>query len=65
MTFQGQDINTIGYCQCKKRSSLTSVIEDTGYWLICCDCGKPIEDGFHYYNHFDGEDHEEWEEEDE
>ena len=21
-------------------------------------CGKPLEDGFHYYNHYDGEDHD-------
>lgn len=20
--------------------------------------GKPLEDGFHYYNHYDGEDHD-------
>lgn len=46
------------YCTCKNRSSVTSEIGDFGYWYVCCDCGKRLEDGFHYYNHYDGEDHD-------
>ena len=29
-----------------------------GYWDACCNCGKKIEDGHHFYNHYDGEDHD-------
>ena len=48
------------YCQCKIRSAVTSDVEsdDFGYWDICCDCGKRIEFGYHEYNHYDGEDHD-------
>lgn len=48
------------YCNCKNSSSITTGFEDDfGYWDVCCDCGKRIEDGYHYYNHYDGEDHDE------
>jgi hypothetical protein len=46
------------YCKCLNSSSVTSELGDWGYWLICCDCGKRLEDSFHYYNHYDGEDHD-------
>lgn len=46
------------YCTCKQCSSVTSRAEEFGYRDVCCDCGKPLEDGFHYYNHYDGEDHD-------
>ena len=58
MLFRGIELSNSDYCQCKKRSAVTSEVEDFGYWDICCDCGKPIEYGFHYYNHYDGEDHD-------
>ena len=29
---------------------------DFGYWDVCSDCNKKIEDGFHQYNHYDGVD---------
>ena len=45
------------FCDCEKSSSLTSEIGEFGYWLVCCDCNKPIEDSFEYYNHYDGVDH--------
>ncbi|MDD3028531.1 MAG: hypothetical protein PHI41_10880 [Erysipelotrichaceae bacterium] len=45
------------FCRCKNTTSVTSEEGDFGYWDICCDCGLPIEDGYHYYNHYDGEDH--------
>ncbi len=32
--------------------------DEFGYWDVCVDCGKKIENGYHYYNHYDGEDHE-------
>lgn len=58
MYFKGMPIEKIGYCKCKSTTSVTSEIEEWGYWDVCCKCGKPIEDGFHYYNHYDGEDHD-------
>lgn len=48
------------YCNCKNSSSITTGFEDDwGYWDVCCDCGKPLEGGYHDYNHYDGEDHDE------
>ncbi len=58
MSYKGIPVEKIGYCKCLNRSSITSEPEEWGYWYVCCDCGKPIEDGFHYYNHYDGEDHD-------
>lgn len=58
MLFNGKQLKEEDYCKCKFRSAVTSFIDDFGYWDICCNCGKPIEDGFHYYNHYDGEDHD-------
>ena len=46
------------YCQCKNMKSITTEACEHGYWDICCQCGKRIEGGFHYYNHYDGEDHD-------
>lgn len=56
--FDGISIEKVGYCKCHNPSYVTSQIENLRYWDVCCDCGKPIEDGFHYYNHCDGEDHD-------
>ena len=49
----------IEYCNCKSVACVTTGFEDDfGYWDVCITCGKKIEDGHHYYNHYDGEDHE-------
>ena len=45
------------FCKCKDLQALTVEDGEFGYWDICCTCGLPIEDGYHYYNHYDGEDH--------
>lgn len=53
-------INNDEYCTCMSPSSVTTGYEDDfGYWEVCCDCGKRIEDCHHYYNHNDGEDNDE------
>lgn len=47
------------YCTCEKLDSVTVGYEDDwGYWDVCTKCGKKLEGGHHYYNHFDGEDHD-------
>lgn len=46
------------FCKCANLSSVTSEISEFGYYDVCCTCGKPLENGFHYYNHYDGEDHD-------
>ncbi len=47
------------YCNCSERRAITAGVEDDfGYWDVCIGCGKKIEDGYHFYNHYDGEDHE-------
>ena len=47
-----------GFCTCVDCMGITSGYEDSfGFWDVCIKCGKRIEDGYHYYNHFDGEDH--------
>lgn len=40
------------FCKCE---NVTSVHADTsldewGYWYICDECNKKVEDGFHYYS---------------
>lgn len=56
--FNGKKINDADFCKCTHCSAITSQMEEFGYWDVCCDCGKPLEDGFHYSNHYDGEDHD-------
>lgn len=47
------------YCTCKIRKAVSSGYEDDfGYWDTCMTCGKRIQDGYHYYDHYDGEDHD-------
>lgn len=51
------------FCQCQEKVEITKGFEDDfGYWDVCSKCGKKIEDGHHYYNHYDDEDHDtnEW-----
>ena len=51
--------NKLEFCQCKRRTSRTSGYDDEwGYWYVCCTCGRRIEEEYHYYNHYDGEDHD-------
>ena len=45
------------FCKCEKITGTYVEIEEFGYRDICSTCNLPIEDGFHYYNHYDGEDH--------
>lgn len=48
-----------GYCTCKGSPSVTTGFEDDfGYWLVCTQCGKRRDGEHHYYNHYDGADHE-------
>ncbi len=58
MTFHGRELRKEDYCDCKKRRGISSYEDEFGYWDICSDCKRPIEYGFHYYNHNDGEDHD-------
>lgn len=48
------------FCKCLGVSTMYSDTEssDFGYWDVCGVCNKKIKDGFHYYNHYDGEDHD-------
>jgi len=51
--------DNIEYCTCSRSAVISSGFEDDfGYWDVCVDCGKKIDDGHHYYNHYDGKDHE-------
>lgn len=44
--FNGRKINDADFCKCTHCSAITSQIEEFGYWDVCCDCGKPLEDVF-------------------
>ena len=47
------------YCQCTEDTNITTLFEDEfGYWKVCEKCGKKLEDGHFYYNHYEGEDHD-------
>lgn len=48
-------IESNNYCECKDIKSITTGFEDDfGYWDVCCECGKKMEDGHYYYDHYDG-----------
>lgn len=40
----------IEYCTCKNTSSVYSETDDFGFWYICSDCDKPIEDSYEYFD---------------
>lgn len=48
------------FCKCKSPhgSSVDTESSEWGYWDVCDKCGLRIEDNFYYYNHYDGEDHD-------
>lgn len=46
------------FCECENSSGCYTEDTGWGYWLVCNDCNKRIEDTFEYYNHYDGEDHD-------
>lgn len=48
------------YCQCENVTGMyaNTELDEFGYWYMCNTCNKKIEDGFHYYNHFDGDDND-------
>lgn len=47
------------FCTCPEVESIEIGFEDDwGYWEVCAKCGKRLEDGHHYYDHYDGEDHD-------
>jgi len=48
------------YCSCSNKSVTTGFEDDFGFWDVCVNCGKRLEDGFHYYNHYDASDHIEY-----
>lgn len=37
-------------CKCENSSGCYAQMEEWGYWLICNDCSKKIEDSFQYYS---------------
>jgi len=48
---------TVNFCKCKDIRGIYTEVEEFGYRDYCASCNLPLEDGFHYYNHYDGEDH--------
>lgn len=46
------------YCTCSATSITSGFEDDFGYWDVCTRCGKKKEGGHHFYNHYDGTDHE-------
>lgn len=46
------------FCTCGRCTAITSEEGEFGYWDICYNCRKPLKNGYHYYNHYDGEDHD-------
>lgn len=46
------------YCSCGGTLVTSGFEDDFGYWDVCANCGKRKQNGHHFYNHYDGEDHE-------
>ena len=48
------------YCECEKVTD-TYIDDDNefSHWEVCCKCDKEIEGTRKYFNHYDGEDHDE------
>lgn len=48
------------YCKCNGAYPIYSDVDSTefGYFERCTNCNKKIDGELHYYNHYDGEDHD-------
>ena len=46
------------YCSCKALYSSTIEPVDVGYWDVCTICGKRIQNCFHYYPEFKGQEYD-------
>lgn len=46
------------FCSCEEIKEIHPEYDAWGYWYVYNECGKKIEDEYHYYNHYDGEDHD-------
>lgn len=44
------EVENIDYCQCEHIKGIHTVNGEFGYWELCSECDKPIEDGFHYFD---------------
>ncbi len=40
--------NSNDFCKCEKSSSVLFANDEWGYWDVCSDCNKPIEDSYNY-----------------
>jgi len=40
------------YCNCNQ-PTISTINGEFGYQEVCSECEKPLEDGFHYYDHDD------------
>ena len=38
------------YCKCENPTSVYSENDDWGYWYVCSDCNKVIEDTYTYFS---------------
>ena len=45
------------YCKCKNVTTVTTDFDDFYEYDISCKCGKIIEGSYRELNHYDGEDH--------
>lgn len=38
------------YCKCESVTATYTDVGEFGYTDMCSECGKPLEDGFHYHD---------------
>ena len=51
--------NDSEYCICDRPAIYADTdMSEFGYYYRCSKCNKRIDDEIHYYNHYDGEDHD-------
>ena len=42
------------FCSCFALYKIETESTETGYWDVCCTCGKRLKHGFHYYPEYEG-----------
>jgi len=49
------DNNEVDYCNCEDSSGVYTRMDGFGFWYMCSDCDKVVEDSYKYFNEAEDE----------
>ncbi|HEY8891398.1 MAG TPA: hypothetical protein VIM70_14210 [Clostridium sp.] len=49
------DNKEVDYCKCENSSGVYTRMDGFGFWYMCSDCDKVVEDSYKYFNEAEDE----------